>query len=306
MATTRERRPSIVGPVILITVGLLALLHNLDVLPANFWLTLWRLWPVVLILIGVEIFLSQLRLPWLVNLVLAMGVVVAAVVGVVFVAYQWPVEADTSRGEPLHIERDRQGATSASVRLSFGMGELRVGAVSGDKILVADFGQITGQPQPEVVYSVSGGRGALAVSSPEHQPFWVFVSPMGIRWDVRLSSDIPLDLRVEAGASTSDLVLTDLKLSDLSIRGGLSTTVIRLPRSGSYRAHISGGLATTTVYVPEGVAARIRVDGGMSSINVDQSRFAKSGNYYISPNYDSAANKVDLILEGGLATLSVR
>jgi hypothetical protein len=46
----RRTRPSLIWPVILITVGILFLLSNLGVLDINFW-ELWRLWPVLLILI---------------------------------------------------------------------------------------------------------------------------------------------------------------------------------------------------------------------------------------------------------------
>ena len=51
------------GPLILIFLGAVFLLQNTGYLPANFWLNLWKLWPLVLVLIGIELLLSH-RVPW--------------------------------------------------------------------------------------------------------------------------------------------------------------------------------------------------------------------------------------------------
>jgi hypothetical protein len=306
MADTYRRRPPIVGPVILIGIGVLALLQNFDYLPANFWQTIWRLWPAILVLIGVEIIIGQMRLPWALSFLLALAVIVASIGGVVYLAQQGTEGIEVGGGEMTHIETDLQGVTSATVRLSFGAGALRVGSTSTNNIMVGDFGQARGQTQARVNYTGTGGRGDLRIDVPEEQFAPMFTGGRGNEWNVKLNSTIPLSLGIDAGASTNDLDLTDLKLSDLRVSAGVSTNTIRLPRTGNYTAHITGGLATTTITVPEGVAARITVEGGLSTISVDESRFHKSGDVYVSPDYDTATNKVSLAIEGGLATISVR
>lgn len=50
----KEKPPSIFLPILLIAVGVYFLLVNLGTLPGNFWTTLWRLWPVLLIAGGLE------------------------------------------------------------------------------------------------------------------------------------------------------------------------------------------------------------------------------------------------------------
>ena len=306
MSDTRERRPPILGPAILIGIGVLALLQNYGQLPGNFWQTVWRLWPIILVLIGVEIIIGQVRMPWLLSFLLALAVIAATIGSVVYLAWQSSEESPASTGEMQRVETGLQGATSASVRLSFGAGNLRVGATSTNNIMVADFLQARGQMQARVSFSESGGRGSLRVDMPDNQVLPIFTSGRANEWTVNLNSTIPLDLRIEAGASTNDLDLTDLKLADLRVEAGVSTTTVRLAKTGRYSARLTGGLATTTVYVPQDVAARIRVEGGLSTVNVDESRFPKLGDTYVSPNYDSASNKVDLVIEGGLTTISVR
>ncbi|MFZ6027334.1 MAG: LiaF transmembrane domain-containing protein [Chloroflexota bacterium] len=50
----RRHRPGLFFPLVLITVGLLLLLQNLNVLNDNIWNLLWKCWPVLLIWIGLD------------------------------------------------------------------------------------------------------------------------------------------------------------------------------------------------------------------------------------------------------------
>ena len=52
---------------LLIVAGLMLLLGNFNMLPAGLWRTLWRFWPVILLIIGVNIFLRGR--PWLAGFV---------------------------------------------------------------------------------------------------------------------------------------------------------------------------------------------------------------------------------------------
>ena len=54
----RRRRRSIVWPVILITIGVIFLLQNFGLLSWSIWGSLWRWWPIILILVGLELFLG--------------------------------------------------------------------------------------------------------------------------------------------------------------------------------------------------------------------------------------------------------
>ncbi|MBI4202315.1 MAG: hypothetical protein HY532_04270 [Chloroflexi bacterium] len=58
--------------------------------------------------------------------------------------------------------------------------------------------------------------------------------------------------------------------------------------------------------MPEGVAARIRTDTGLSSVDVDTERFPKVGDYYQSPNYGSAARRMEVEIKGGVSDITVR
>jgi hypothetical protein len=48
-----------IGPVILIGLGIIFLLNNFGILPWDIWTNLWKFWPVIIILIGIEFIVGQ-------------------------------------------------------------------------------------------------------------------------------------------------------------------------------------------------------------------------------------------------------
>ena len=68
-------RRDIVGAFLLITIGTLLLFNNLNLIPWSIWPELWRFWPVILILFGLQIILGD---SWFGQL--AVGIITVAVI----------------------------------------------------------------------------------------------------------------------------------------------------------------------------------------------------------------------------------
>lgn len=71
-----------VGGVILLFLGIVFLLQNLNVLPWSLWETLWRYWPVLLIVSGLGLLLRRFNV-WLVSLLL-LAILVAALLAAIW------------------------------------------------------------------------------------------------------------------------------------------------------------------------------------------------------------------------------
>ncbi len=251
-------------PLLLIAVGVLFLLSNLGLLPFDPW-QLWRLWPLILVVIGLDILL----------------------------AVAWP-RSGTGR-ESLSIDQD--SLPEAQVQVEFGAGELNVeaGAAPG-KLLEGEF-------TDDVEYQLRGPRLRIH-SRPYFWDWWGW--RQGHRWDIRLTRDIPLKLRLQVGACQSNFDLSELKVTEFSLETGAADTQVRFPReAGTTRATVKAGAASVKLSVPEGVAARITATMAIGSFNVDTQRFPRAGAGYASPDYDTAANKLDLRIEGGVGQVQV-
>jgi hypothetical protein len=126
-------------------------------------------------------------------------------------------------------------------------------------------------------------------------------------WTVGLTAEVPLDLRLEGGASQARLDLRETRLRRLEIKTGASETTVILPRAaGVTDVRADAGAASVTFIVPAGVAARIRTNVGLGSVQIDGTLFPRLGDGYQSTDYATAANRVDLDISGGVGQVRVR
>jgi hypothetical protein len=263
------RNGSAIWAMILIGAGVLLLMSNFGLLPSGF--NIWNLiWPLVLIALGIW-FISR--------------------------TFFRPAPAEMEPGTIL-----LDGASRAEIELQHGAGELVVGGGAGAGLL-AD-GMFGGGLKYR---SHRRGDALDVVMKMAVEPVaFLNWSPGGYDWDVRLSEDVPLVLKCETGASRSQLDLHDLKVTELKLETGASETQVTLPASAGYtRVKVQSGAARVDVKVPGGVAGRIKSSGALASIRIDETRFPGFDNRYQSPDYESAANKVDIEIETGVGAVTV-
>jgi hypothetical protein len=122
----RRRGGSVVGPLILITMGGVFLANNLGILPWSVWGNLWRFWPVILVVVGLEILFGRRAGARLLIGLVVLGVGAFAIFGghlqtpgvnpgeTVTRSFEHPLETGVSKG---------------TVKVSFGAGRLTVAAI---------------------------------------------------------------------------------------------------------------------------------------------------------------------------------
>lgn len=263
------RRSGLFWGVILLLVGLLLLLNNLGIVAVDVW---GAIWAVVLIALGV-------------------GILWGAVVGF-----------GAAEGEEVAIPLE--DASSARVRVKHGAGRLRVTGGASSGVLAEG----TFSSGVDVRSQRKGGELDVEVS-PRGLPFvmgpWNW-GREGIGWRFRLNGEIPLSLAFETGANEARLDLSDLQVTDLRLETGASSMNVTLPAgAGQTRVRIQAGAASVSLRVPPDVAARIRFKGALASVSVDQDRFPRTGGIYLSPDYDTAENKVHIEVEAGIGSVRV-
>lgn len=280
------RRWSFVVGAVLIVLGVLAILQTgLNVLGIAFRIG-WIFWPLLLIGAGVWFIMGFSR-----------G------------GFSW---GGFSRGGRSGVTREQtalplEGATEAAVTIRHGAGRLTVsGGAGADQLLTGSFGGGL-----DVSRRADAGRVTVDMRVRDRDVSHYFF-PWGrgwagaLDWDIAMNSSIPLSLRLETGASESRLSLTDLKVTDLSIKTGASSTTVDLPRAaGLTRVQVESGAAAVKLRVPQGVAASIQVKSALAGIHVDRSRFPLSAAGYASPDYAGAAHKVEIFVETGVGSVDI-
>ncbi len=267
------RKSGLLWGVVLVFVGALLLLNSLGIFNVDVWSLIW---PAFLIALGL----------WSL----------------------WGVFAGPRTAGAEEVTIPLEGAGRACLRIRHGAGRLRVdaGASAGELVTGTFGGGLDHRPKREgdaltVDMRVPDG-GFPHIVAP-----WNWARGRGLNWSFGLNREIPLSLDLETGASDMRLDLTDLRVTDLRLQTGASETKLLLPaNAGHTRVNINAGAASVSVRVPAGVAARIRAKGGLAEIKVDRNRFPRAGGVYQSPDYDSAANKVDIVIEVGVGSVKVR
>jgi hypothetical protein len=296
------RRGNLVGPTILIGLGVVFLLNNFGWVGWQVWGPLLRLWPVLLIAAGLDLMIGRRSL-------LASALIVAVLLGIMAAAVWWsgvwwpggmPVTDETIR-QPLN------GAARADITIGMGAGTLRLHGLDDSDDLV--HGTITRASRDQLTrnFSVSDNTAFFTLQnrSPSSvpMPFWNDQSSQ-ITWDVRINQDVPTKLKVDTGVGLATLDLAQLQITDLNVTIGVGKTTVILPAHGRAQARVIGGIGETIITIPAGVAARITTERGLGQLRV-QGDFSRQDKLYLSPNYDTAANRVDLQVSGGIGNISI-
>lgn len=195
------------------------------------------------------------------------------------------------------------GVTSAEISFHHGAGRLEVQALELPGNLVS--GTFGGG----VEHSLSRDGGLLKLKLKAPEDLFIFPGPgtSPLNWNIGLAREVPLKLVFKTGASENEINLADLLVSAVRIETGASSSHITLPkRAGFTRLEAKAGAAALNINVPEGVAASIEVGGGLAGIDVDTTRFPRTDQGYRSPDYDSAANRVEIRIETGVSAATVR
>jgi hypothetical protein len=187
------------------------------------------------------------------------------------------------------------GASDAAVVFRYGGGRLTVGPAGPGVLLTGTFtGGVKVSETGPNRYQLDPASGAQ----------WSWLEGRS-SWDVLVTSEVPLDVRLETGATRTELNLAETMLRDLTIKTGASETHVLLPRAaGLTHVSVESGAASITLTVPDGVAARIRGRMALGSINAAD-RFARVGDGFESPNFDAATNRVEVSVSGGVGSLQV-
>jgi len=303
MPERRVPRSGLVGPAVLIGLGLVFLANNLGWLGWEVWDTLWRLWPVLLIAVGLELLIGRRSM-------LSAALILVLVLGIAGVAI-WSSGAMWMRSVPVTGETIAQaldGATRADVEIGMSTGTLRVRALDEGNGLIDGTLQRGAREQLDRSFAVNGDTAVFKLRSRGTSAWMVpFTTERRdqMTWDMQLNQTVPMHLKVDTGAGTAMLDLARLHVTDLQANIGVGTTMLTMPAQGRVHAQVNGGVGETTIIIPAGVAARITATAGLGSVHVP-SGYQRQDKVYRSPGYDTAVNRVDMQVNGGVGSITIQ
>ena len=310
----RRRSRSYFWPIILISIGVLLLLSNLDIVPWTTWNLLWRFWPLILVAVGIDVLIGQRSATGSVISAFLILALIGAAASAVFFAEQLPFLADYVKETPWqtdHVEQALEDYESASILIDWTSQPGTLGALNKSDNLIE--GDLT--YQGDLIFDVQS-RGSeadilLDTRISENWGIIPFQTSPNAKWDISLTPEIPLDLTLDTGSGSCDFDLSGLTLEEFFLDSGSGSINLTLPEGQSYPVKIDSGSGSLRITIPEDTGIRVKIDSGSGSFNPGSRFELVSGErdgdgIWETKNYSSAAYTIELVIDQGSGSITFR
>jgi hypothetical protein len=299
------RNRGLLFPLVLIAIGIIVLLANTGVLSPQSLERLGDLWPLLLVILGLQLILNHTLPRQQATLV---GVGATAVIVVAAVAYAALAPAASFATQRFDSSERLGGLSAASLDINYGAASIDVKAGSlGDSLYQAHIDYPAGENPPTISLDRETGSFQIHESS-TFSPFHLFGGNRR-HVQVTLTDQVPWSIHLGGGAANLHLDLSHAQLSKLEISGGVNRLDAQLPSpKGTVLIAVSGGANNVTMVAPAHVQWRVAVSGGVNAVTINGATTGNLGGDFQqqSPEYGSATDRFDLEIGGGASHIDFR
>ena len=288
-------------------------------IPEDLVASIWQLWPVLLIAIGLSIILGGRTGSWLGGVVAAglLGAMAASAIQTGIVPFVGCGGGEEG-GTPFETQTG-QLASNAEVDLTFSCGELQVATEPGASWT------LDGSSEDGRVPTVQTSDGGIELESSERG--FPFGSGGREFWMVTLPTEPTLDVGVTLNAGAGRITLEGARLSDVSLTvnaGSLSLDLRDAEAIESLGGTVNAGSNVTwlpelalegsltvnagslVICAPEDLGLRLHTgDNPISSNDFDQAGLVQVDDAWETPDYASARVKTELDVTANAGSLSL-
>ena len=303
----------IIRGIFLIFLGLVFLLDNLNII--NFyWGSVWRFWPVIFILIGMNMIMSRLQNKKLIAPIVAL--ITFLVLGVIGLHGLKPIEnswsnftfennnidLDTSISSPNYFIEPYEGSMYADLNIQTAASSLIIGD-STSNLFEADVRRQFGN------YTLTKGQKDSVETltfKMKNQNQKINLNKIGQnKTKIKMNLTPIWDVKLEMGAGEAKFDLSNFKLRSLKFSGGAAAFDAKIGSEMPLTTvNVEAGVADIMIKVPVNSGCRIYVESGLSS-KFFKSFIKKADGYYETSNYAEAENKININFEGGVSSFKV-
>lgn len=336
----RFQRRSYFGPILLITLGLVFLGKNLGLIPGEGWGVIWRLWPLLLIIGGLDDLLRREGVAWPV-LMIGGGTFLLfhyfgprAMISWTQIFQLWPVlliavgidvlfKGQTGwkgligvilaivligaavllvvQGVEIQAEYSE---ISEGFSSSVDSAELDLSLVVGEFTLGAETRSgmlVSGSVMPGAVIRELDEEGNQIYYRLQNEKPAFF--PHTGRWALDLTPEIPLDLKIDMGVGEMIFDISDLGLESLVVNQGVGRMLIDLPEHILEETLIKQGIGVIEIEIPEGIRIAVDAQNGLTRVNFP-GNFELEDGLYMTPGTTRANAELMIVVEQGVGLVS--
>lgn len=287
------------APFLLIVLGAIFLLNNFGILPWSIWTNLWKFWPVLIILIGVEFLIGQ-SISLKTTAILLVLIFLIPIIIAVNPITKNPLATDT-----LKISEELGTLTKAKIIIDLPATTLNIkGDPVATKLIKGSISFSKAANKPKVSIEESFGQEIVRITQ-ESTPGLLFLTSLKNNTDLTLSGQIPLEIQINTEASIQKINLTDLRVDSLEINSKASDMNIKFGSTYSGTAKIKASASNLTITIPKEIEARIKIDSKVKNLSI-ASRFKSKNGVYQSKGFDKAFTRLDIQIESIAGSITIK
>lgn len=284
---------------IILFIGIFYLCKNYGWLPENLNLEILRLWPILIITVGLSLLNSEGFLSKTIGFVIFL-IVITITSFIIF----YGVKNDTKpilNENPFKVERSEK-TNYSSIVIKSGVGKVNITGGSeefADGNLRSNISNLkmdndTSSEKQKLFLEVESGDGIESLSGIEND------------LTVKLSSELPTDISLNLGVADTRLDLREVLVNDLDIEIGVANLdLIMGDKAEMAKVNLRSGLSSIKISLPDDAGSRIIIKEGLSSKQLKDLEKIDDKTYQTA-NYDEAEKKIEIDLDIGLSRLEIK
>jgi len=311
---------------ILVLIGAALLLANFGYLEFH-WVNIFRLWPIFLIIGGVNLVLSHNKSPW--ATILKIAVVVFGVGLLLFGNFGdrynfWPGHHwgnfSTDDNDNDDSDDDENGAKTVKFPVNGTFNEPYTAGIKIARLNITGgatgyhlsdtseqlFSANTSEEASKYVFSTSMDDSIKVMNFNMKDHTGIHFGTDKNKIEFKLNPNPVWEINVETGASGLDFDLTKFKVRELKMHGGAAGFNVKMGAPEALTdVDVSTGAAGVDISIPIGAACSIDTDLGLSGHDFDDVPKI-SDDHYETAGYATAKTKFHIHMSGGLSGFHVK
>ncbi len=294
MGNRETDRSNIIFGTVLICLGILFLLNTFNLISWHTWNLIIRFWPLILVIIGLNILLKRSKLWWIVPIIIIVLFVTLIFGSPESIRPFRNYFSDKEYSGNYSYSRDiKEELDNFQVDINYKAGVFVLSDTDDeDKLCNANLTYYDIKPEIDYNYKRTSRRGHLTLEQQGEVRFNNLAD--NNLWKLKLSREFPLSIIMNAGAGKIDMDISNLKVSKLNVNAGVGDLTIEY-NDYDTESTINSGAANIKLYIPSQTAVKITTSAVLNNNNFEEAGLIKLSNkLYQSENIGEAEHRVNI------------
>ncbi len=280
------------GGLVLIVLGILLLLINLGYLGFDIFFSIFELWPLILIAIGVNIIFKNNQtvsyITW--------GLVILIII-IHTIYTQGASNSNIDSRDNIVIEKHAK-TKYGEFDLEIGATEIRLDSTDQNLLSVDIIGR-----QLDYKDDYKNNYETAIIDVETRMLRSIRRQNFNSIYNFYLNEDVIWDLNFDVGAIAGEIDLEDIPVKYIDLNTGAADLTFILGDKHDLDFDIDTGASDLSFIFPEDVGLKIKMDIALSDTNISDLDLIHRGDYYISQDYDNANVVINLDIDMGLGNI---